>query len=361
MTTNPAIERKFWSGRRVFVTGHTGFKGSWLSLWLQDLGAEVVGFALEPPTSPSLFTLADVAAGMCSTIGDIRHFEPLHQALAKARPDVVFHLAAQSLVRQSYAEPIATYATNVLGSAHVLEAVRQTPGVRAVVMITTDKCYENREWVWPYREDDPMGGHDPYSSSKGCAELVTAAYRRSFFTAPGSELPLAAVASARAGNVIGGGDWAQDRLIPDVVRGVLAGETIHIRSPHAIRPWQHVLDPLAGYLRLAERLVQDGDRFAEAWNFGPEEGDTQSVGWIVEQLVERWGPEARWTRDEAAHPHEAKTLKLDSSKARTVLGWRPRLPLPKALDWVVEGYRAFAEEADLRALVWEQIRRYERL
>ena len=354
----PPIDRTFWNGRRVLMTGHTGFKGSWMSLWLQDLGADLTGFALNPPTDPSLFQLAGVAEGMRSLHGDLRDLETLTSALADARPEIVFHLAAQSLVRESYEHPVETFSTNVLGTVHLLEAVRHTPSVRAVVIVTTDKCYENREWLWPYRENEAMGGHDPYSSSKGCAELVTSAYRRSFFADSST-----VITSARAGNVIGGGDFARDRLIPDIVRGMTRGETIHIRSPHAVRPWQHVLEPLAGYLRLAERSFQDGSKVAEAWNFGPDDSDTRTVGWIVEKMIDRW-PGAQWTRDAGSHPHEAGLLKLDSSKARARLGWQPRLPLEQSLDWLIEWYRAYAADAStskMREQTLEQIRRYEKL
>jgi len=355
------MERAFWHKRRVLITGHTGFKGSWLSLWLARLGAEVTGYALAPPSEPSLFELAAVEDGLGASItADVRDGERLARAVEDAGPEVVFHLAAQSLVRESYRAPADTYATNVMGTVHLLEAIRRTPGVKAVVVVTSDKCYDNREWVWPYRENDPLGGHDPYASSKACAELVTAAYRASYFDDPAAgDRP--AIASARAGNVVGGGDWAADRLVPDVARAVAAGDVVHLRSPHAIRPWQHVLEPLAGYLLLAERLAGDGREWAEAWNFGPEERDARSVGWLVEQLAARWHGELRWTRDERSHPHEAHTLKLDSSKARARLGWRPRLSLERALDWLVEWYRAHREGADLGALTRAQIARYEKL
>ncbi|OCB01949.1 CDP-glucose 4,6-dehydratase [Acidithiobacillus ferrivorans] len=344
----------FWRGRRVFLTGHTGFKGAWLSLWLQEMGAVVSGFSLDPPTDPSLFHLAHVAEGMHSVTGDIRDPAALMLAMQAAQPEIVFHLAAQSLVRYSYAEPVETYATNVMGTVHFLESVRVTPGVRAAVMVTSDKCYENREWVWGYRENEAMGGHDPYSSSKGCAELVTSAYRRSFFaTEPG-----VALASARAGNVIGGGDWALDRLLPDILRACAANEAVRIRNPHAIRPWQHVLEPLSGYLLLAQRLLQDGQRFASGWNFGPEDQDAQSVSWIVEQVVNQWGDAARWTQDAGEHPHEAHYLKLDCSKAHTELGWQPQWDLRHALNQTISWHKAYLAGEDLRAVCQEQIRAY---
>ena len=351
------MQREVWTGRRVLLTGHTGFKGAWLGLWLRRLGAEVTGFALAPPTEPSLFDLTDGAPVDHSIVADLRDAEAVAQAVADHRPEVVFHLAAQALVRPSYDDPVETYATNVLGTVHLLEAIRQTPGVRAVVVVTSDKCYENREWLWPYRESEALGGHDPYSSSKGCAELVTAAYRNSFFAPLGPEAP--AVASARAGNVFGGGDWGKDRLLPDIVRGVLAGETIHIRSPHAVRPWQHVLEPLAGYLTLAEALLDDGPAHAEAWNFGPADDDARPVGWIVGRMAELWGPEMQWRQDEGTHPHEAQLLKLDASKARTQLGWSPRLPLAEALEWFVDWTRAYRAGDDVRGLCERQIVDYE--
>lgn len=344
----------FWSGRRVFITGHTGFKGSWLSLWLQGMGAKLAGFALNPPTTPSLFDEAHVAAGMLSTIGDIREAEGLAAAMRAFEPEVVIHMAAQPLVRLSYKDPLLTYATNVMGTAHLLEAVRNTPSVRAVVNVTTDKCYENREWVWGYREDEPMGGHDPYSSSKGCSELVTTAYRKSFFA--GGRV---ALASARAGNVIGGGDWASDRLLPDVLRAFERDEPVVIRYPKAIRPWQHVLEPLSGYLVLAEQLCSDdGQRYASAWNFGPRDGDAKPVEWIVDRMTAAWGANAQWRLDAAEQPHEAHFLKLDISKAGSDLGWLPRWRLQTALDEIVHWHRAWLRREDMRELCLEQIGKY---
>lgn len=355
------MNRAFWRGRRVFLTGHTGFKGGWLALWLQDCGAEVTGYALPPPTTPSLFELAGVADNMRSVIGDIRDLSALTAAVAEARPEVVFHLAAQPLVRYSYTSPVETYATNVMGTVNLLEAVRAVDSVRAVVVITTDKCYENREWVWGYRENEPMGGYDPYSNSKGCAELVTAAYRSSFFNPARYAEHGVAVASVRAGNVIGGGDWAQDRLVPDIVRAFLAGQPVEIRNPHAIRPWQHVLDPLNGYLVLAERLCgSKATAFAEGWNFGPAEDDAEPVQAVVEQLATCWGDGASWRLDGGEHPHEAHFLRLDCAKARTRLGWRPRWPLAKALTEVAGWYKAFGEGKNLRSLTLQQIETFER-
>ncbi len=354
------VRSAFWDDKRVFVTGHTGFKGGWLCLWLQSLGAKVHGYALEPPTDPSLFNAAHVGEDMpSSTIADIREAATLAAAMQAAQPEIVFHLAAQPLVRYSYAEPVETYAVNVMGTVNLLEAVRATPGVRAIVIVTTDKCYENRESDRGYREDEPLGGHDPYSSSKACAELVTDAYRRSFLHPPG-----VALASARAGNVIGGGDWANDRLIPDFFRAIDAGAMLHIRSPQAIRPWQHVLGPLSGYLLLAERLYDgassDEQTFAEAWNFGPPDEDARPVQWIVERLTDMF-PGARWTCDRAPQPHETSSLKLDSSKARARLGWRPRWPLVIALEKTLEWHAAWRQGADMRQRTLAQITEYARL
>jgi CDP-glucose 4,6-dehydratase len=351
----PSVNRDFWRGRRVLVTGHTGFKGSWLSLWLQSMGSDVSGLALEPQTVPSLFNIAAVADGMNSHIGDIRDYQSVVSAIEAAQPEIVIHMAAQPLVRLSYDEPVATYATNVMGTVHVLEAIRQQGKVRAVVNVTTDKCYENREWVWGYREDEPMGGHDPYSNSKGCAELVTSAYRRSFFERT-SDI---ALASARAGNVIGGGDWALDRLIPDILQAFGDGRPVQIRNPHSIRPWQHVLEPLSGYLMLAERLFTDGQGYAEGWNFGPNDDDAKPVQWIVERMTEKWGDEVHWQRDDAKHPHEANFLKLDISKAKARLNWRPRWALGEALDQIVDWHKAWLNGADMRAKCLDQITEYE--
>jgi CDP-glucose 4,6-dehydratase len=342
----------FWAGRRVLVTGHTGFKGAWLSLWLRELGAEVSGFALAPPTDPSLFERARLAEEVDHREGDVRDPDAVATAVRDARPEVVIHMAAQPLVRASFEDPAATYATNVMGTVHVLDAVRRTGGVRAVVNVTSDKCYENREWLWGYREDEPMGGHDPYSSSKGASELVTASYRAYFF-APGGETSLA---SARAGNVIGAGDWATDRLVPDIVRAVQAGEPVVVRNPASVRPWQHVLNPLSGYLALAERLWEDAGA-ADAWNFGPADEDALPVLDIVERLAAGW-PGLRHEVAGPAGPHEARFLKLDSSKARALLGWRPRWDLRTALDSIVDWHRRADEGEDARELTLEQIRRF---
>ncbi len=351
----------FWRGKRVLLTGHTGFKGSWLSLWLQQLGAEVSGFALEPPTDPSLFEVAQVAEGMTSIIGDVKDAQRLSAVVNEQRPEIVIHLAAQPLVRYSYDHPIETYATNVMGTMHLLDAVRKCPEVKVALCITTDKCYENREWAWGYRENDPMGGHDPYSSSKGCAELAVSSMRRSFFPAETYAEHGVAVASARAGNVIGGGDWAQDRLIPDILRAFGEGQPVHLRSPGAIRPWQHVLEPLGGYLTLAQALYEKGPEVAEGWNFGPRDEDARPVGWIVEKLAALWGEGATWTVDTNPQPHEAHFLKLDCSKAANLLHWRPRLDLELALRWSVDWYQKYLSGASMRSHTLAQIIQYEEL
>jgi CDP-glucose 4,6-dehydratase len=353
MMTDGEVNSSFWRGKRVLLTGHTGFKGGWLSLWLQQLGAEVQGLALAPPLEANLFCAARVGAGMASAIGDIRDLAFVSATMAAFRPEIVIHMAAQPLVRLSYAQPVETYSTNVMGTVHVLEAVRRTPGIRAVVNVTTDKCYENKEWVWGYREGEAMGGHDPYSSSKGCAELVCAAYRRSFFQERGP-----ALATARAGNVIGGGDWATDRLVPDILRAFEKDEPAVIRNPNSTRPWQHVLEPLSGYLVLAQRLYDEGAAFAEGWNLGPCDEDARPVQWIVERLAQQWGGGACWSFDTGQHPHEAHHLKLDISKARARLGWQPRWRLGETLEHIVTWHRAWLAGEDVRALCLGQIDRY---
>jgi CDP-glucose 4,6-dehydratase len=349
---------EFWRDKKVFLTGHTGFKGSWLCLWLQQLGAQVTGYALQPPTDPSLFEVANVAQGMTSIIGDIRDGEALAKAMRDAAPDIVIHMAAQPLVRYSYVNPVETYSTNVMGTVHLLEAVRQTPSVRAVVNVTSDKCYDNKEWVWGYRENEPMGGFDPYSNSKGCAELVASAYRNSFFNPAKYNEHKVALASVRAGNVIGGGDWAADRLIPDILRAISDGKPVVIRSPHAIRPWQHVLEPLSGYLLLAEKLYTQGVDYAEGWNFGPNDEDAKPVQWIVERLTEQWGDGASWQLDGGDHPHEAHYLKLDCSKARMRIDWQPRWQLARTLEMIVAWQRAWLAKEDMRSFTLKQIKQY---
>ena len=344
----------FWRGRRVLVTGHTGFKGSWLSLWLQRLGAEVVGFSRRPPTAPSLFEAARVADGMQTVTGDVLDLDRLSETVRAHRPEVILHLAAQPIVRAAFEDPVGTYATNVMGTANVLEAVRRAGDVRVVVAVTTDKVYENREWEWGYRESETLGGHDPYASSKACAELVVDAYRRSFFTAPGA----ARVATGRAGNVIGGGDWARDRLIPDLLRGAVERRPVLIRNPAAIRPWQHVLNPLEGYLTLAERLW-DEPAHAAGWNFGPDADDDRPVGDIADRLAALWGEDLRWEHDGGEHPHEAHYLRLDSSLAKARLGWKPRWSLDEALSTIVGFTRAEQAGDDLRDVVLAQIAAFE--
>lgn len=344
----------FWARRRVYLTGHTGFKGAWLALWLQQLGAHVTGYALPPSGQPNLFELAGVGRDMEHETGDIRDSSSLAASLQHAQPEVVLHLAAQSLVRKSYREPVATYATNVMGTVHLLDAARGVQSVRAIVIVTSDKCYENREWIWGYREGDPMGGHDPYSNSKGCAELVTSAMRRSFFQGTGA----AAVASARAGNVIGGGDWAEDRLLPDAMRAFAAGQPLVVRSPDAVRPWQHVFEPLRGYLLLAEALHGSAHAAAEGWNFGPEDADCRCVRSVVDAARSHW-PDGQVIYDPPANaPHEAHFLKLDCTKAQALLPWRPRWRLDRALQETVAWYRALHAGYPARAFSLQQLARY---
>ena len=350
-----AVDPGFWRERRVLLTGHTGFKGAWLSLWLQSLGARVTGFASDVPTQPSLYELAKVGEGMESIEGDVRDPAALAAAMTAAAPEVVIHMAAQSLVRRSFVEPRQTYETNVMGTVNVLDAVRlHGNGVRAIVNVTSDKCYENREWEWGYREQEPMGGFDPYSSSKGCSELVTDAFRRSFF----ADADGPCLASARAGNVIGGGDWGAERLVPDIMRAALAGEEVRVRNPSSIRPWQHVLNPLSGYLVLAQAMWEKPE-LAEGWNFGPADEDARPVGWIVQRIAAGWPQELRWVQDDGPHPHEANYLKLDSSKARTRLGWRPGLDLEATIESIVDWYSELRSGADMRAVTLGQIEAFQ--
>jgi len=348
------VDSSFWKGKKVFLTGHTGFKGSWLSLWLQNMGALVKGYSLDVNTKPALFTQANVAAEMESEIGDIRNLGQLTESMVSFSPDILIHMAAQPLVRLSYQEPVDTYTTNVIGTVNVLEAARKCSALKAIVSVTTDKCYENKEWDWGYRESEPMGGHDPYSSSKGCAELVTSAYRRSFFSSEGT----ASLASVRAGNVIGGGDWAEDRLIPDILRAFEKSEPVVIRNPLSTRPWQHVLEPLSGYLVLAQELYLNGDEFAEGWNFGPKDEDCKPVSWILDKMVESWGGNASWSLDKENNPHEAGFLKLDCSKAASRLKWKPKWNLQLTLKSIVDWHQVYSNGGDIKNQCLKEINTY---
>lgn len=352
------IDKTFWNGKRVFITGHTGFKGSWLCLWLHSLGAQLYGYALLPPTNPSLFKLCNIDQIVQSTVADVRDLHTLNNAFLSVQPEIVFHMAAQPLVRDSYKLPVETFEINVMGTVNLLQAVKDCKSVKAAINITSDKCYENKEWVWGYRETEPLGGFDPYSSSKACAEMVTSAYRNSYFNADDYPACRVAVASARAGNVIGGGDWATDRLIPDCVRAILQSKKIIIRNPHAIRPWQHVLEPLSGYLTLAQKLYEDGSRYAEAWNFGPYDEDIKSVEWLVKRLCASWGDGASYIIEKGKHLYEAQHLKLDCSKAKSKLGWRPRWNLEKAIDAIEEWTRAYKEGKNVELVCVKQIEEY---
>lgn len=353
---NLVISSAFWLGKRVFVTGHTGFKGSWLSLMLSRLNARATGYALEPPTMPNLFTLAGIGNYIDDVRGDVRDLDRLRAAMVAVEPEIVVHMAAQPLVRAAYSDPVGTYETNVMGTVNVLEAVRSVTSVRAVLIVTTDKCYENRDWVWGYRETDALGGHDPYSNSKACAELVTSAYRDSFFGA-GQEVR---ILSARAGNVIGGGDFATDRILPDAVRAFVCGRALKVRNPGAVRPWQHVLEPLCGYLALIEKALtaQDGAAFDSGFNFGPGHDSEQSVEKLLDSFIAAWGHDARWERDGDAHPHEARLLRLDTGKARETLNWTPLLDFNEATRWTAQWYRVFAERGDVLETTLQQIDRY---
>jgi CDP-glucose 4,6-dehydratase len=352
------IDINFWKHKKVFITGHTGFKGSWLCLWLHRLGAEVAGYALDPPTDPNLFELCGIDKLAHTTIADVRDGAMLTRTMQAVEPDIVIHMAAQPLVRDSYKIPVETYSINVMGTVNLFEAVRQCKSVKAVINITTDKCYDNKEWVWGYRENEPLGGYDPYSNSKACSELVTAAYRNSYFNPADHAIHGVSIASARAGNVIGGGDWAADRLIPDCIRALLKHENIIIRNPRAIRPWQHVLEPLSGYLLLAQRLFEDGPRYAEAWNFGPDDSDVKPVEWLVERICAQWGNDASYSIDRGKYPHEAHYLKLDCSKAKSELGWRSRWGLEKAIDSIIEWTQAYTAQHDASAVCMKQIEAY---
>ena len=348
------VNTTFWKGKKVYLTGHTGFKGSWLSLYLQNMGALVKGYSLEPNTEPALFSKANVADGMESEIGDIRDLDQLSRSMVSFNPDVLIHMAAQPLVRFSYQKPVDTYTTNVIGTVNVLEVARKCARLKAIVSVTSDKCYENKEWEWGYREDEPMGGYDPYSSSKGCAELVTAAYRRSFFSSENT----ASLASARAGNVIGGGDWAEDRLIPDILRAFEKSKPVIIRNPLSIRPWQHVLEPISGYLVLAQELFLNGDEFAEGWNFGPKDEDCKPVSWILDEMVKYWGNNAKWDIDKYNNPHEAGYLKLDCSKASNKLKWNPKWSLQQTLKSTIDWHKIYINGDDLRIKCLTEINNY---
>jgi CDP-glucose 4,6-dehydratase len=352
------MKPEFWNGKRVLLTGHTGFKGSWLSLWLQKLDVDLIGFSKYIPTKPSLFEVANVENGMTSVIGDVCDFNHLKNVIEKYHPDMVIHMAAQSLVHQSYKNPIETYATNVMGTVNLLEAIRKIGKVRVVINVTSDKCYENKNLTRGYHEEDPMGGYDPYSSSKGCAELVTSSFRNSFFNPKEYSKHGIALASVRAGNVIGGGDWAANRLIPDIIRAISKKETVKIRSPQAIRPWQYVLEPLNGYLQLAEKLWDQGPEYTEGWNFGPTDDDIKTVSWIVERFTQLWGDNLRWEIEEGQFLHEASYLKLDFTKAKTRLDWNPKTNLDLALKLTIEWYKQYEQKQDLRKISEEHIKNF---
>lgn len=354
------INSSFWEGKRVFLTGHTGFKGSWLSLWLSSMGAHITGFSLPPNTTPNLFNILNISELVnASYFSDIRSFSKLNEAIIESQPEIVIHMAAQPLVRYSYSNPVETYATNVMGTVHLLEAIRSLGGVRATVVVTTDKCYENKEWIWGYRENDPLGGYDPYSNSKGCAELITSAFRMSYFPDSLYTIHGHALASARAGNVIGGGDWSEDRLIPDALRAFESGLPLMIRNPLATRPWQHVLEPLSGYLILAQSLYAEGPKFASAWNFGPREGDTRSVRDVIDLLIESLPDGGKWIKDKSEQPHEANSLKLDCSKANQLLNWAPKWSLETAILKIAEWQKSYLLNQDMREITLSQIKDYQ--
>ena len=347
------LNSNFWKDKKVFITGHTGFKGSWMCLWLELMGADIAGYSLQPLSSPNLFSEADIGKKLKNTFADIRDIASLTKALYSFKPEIVIHMAAQPLVRKSFEDPVETFSTNVMGTVNLLEVIRKLESVKAVVNVTTDKCYENKEWVWAYREDEPMGGYDPYSSSKGCSELVTRAFNKSYFNESETSL-----ASARAGNVIGGGDWSNDRLIPDILLAFQKNKPVVVRNPKSTRPWQHVLEPIHGYLLLAEKLYNQGQNFSEAWNFGPTEEDSKSVKWVLDEMIKRWGQGASWTDDLNINPHEANNLKLDISKAKAKLGWEPKWNLDKALDHITSWHKDWLNQIPARELCIQQIYKF---
>ena len=352
---------EFWRGKRVLITGHNGFKGSWMAIWLQSIGVDLTGYSLGVPTIPSLYEEGNIQEGMSNIFGDVRDFEKLLSVVDQFKPEIIFHMAAQSLVLKGYENPIDTYSTNVMGTVNILECSRRCPGVKAVINVTTDKCYENKEWPWGYRECDSIGGFDPYSNSKGCSELITNSYRSSYFNPQTYSAHGVALATVRAGNVIGGGDWAENRLIPDILSSFQGKQAVIIRSPESIRPWQHVLEPLRGYLMLAERLYQEGASFSEAWNFGPRDEDVQTVAWIVNEMSNLWGEDATWICSEDPGPHEAHFLKLDISKAKSKLNWYPRLGLRDSLSFVVDWSKRRSAGIGAREITESQIAQYQKM
>jgi CDP-glucose 4,6-dehydratase len=357
MVENPLFGG-FYTGRKVLITGHTGFKGSWLSILLKWLGADVYGYALNPPTSPSLYEVAKIDLSVTSTIGDIRDFKRLFKILMEIQPEIIIHMAAQPLVMESYRNPRETYETNVMGTVNLFDAARQVSSVKVILNVTTDKCYENKEWIWGYRENEPMGGYDPYSNSKSCSELVTSSFRNSFFNPKDYTNHGVALASARAGNVIGGGDWADDRLIPDFFRSILAGKKLQIRSPYAIRPWQHVLEPLSGYLTLCRKLMNEGPVYAEGWNFGSDDNDAKNVEWITRKICELWGDGVMYEINKNPQPHEANYLKLDCTKAKTLLGWHPKWNIERAIQKIVDWNKSYLANSDMNLVCVSQIEEY---
>lgn len=358
---NMVINQTFWKDKKVLLTGHTGFKGSWLSLWLQKLGSDVIGFSRDIPTKPSLFELCNVADDMISIMGDICNIEHLRTVMTEHKPEIVIHMAAQSLVGRSYDNPLETFSTNVLGTVNVFEVIRKIRNVRVVINVTSDKCYENRESISGYKETDPMGGYDPYSCSKGCAELVTSSFRNSFFNPKEYDKHGIALASVRAGNIIGGGDWSPNRLVPDIMKGLIENQTVTIRNPSSVRPWQFVLEPLRGYLMLAEKLWHEGPRYVEGWNFGPDDQDVKPVFWLIEKISQKWGKKVNWNLNNTHNYHETNYLRLDCSKAKMKLGWSPKLNMEKTIEFVVEWYKQFEKNQDVKGITEEQISKYNSL